>query len=132
MGAVASSPFTEGAPNGFQSMRSEIWRHTDDARSGMMAYAFDGIYIGATWARDMRNLMLLSLAFYFAAWALLLPLGNTGLWLALLIFLLARGGFQASRRWFSALPCSAASPRALGDPGLRPALLAAWLDECGV
>ncbi len=37
----ASSPFTEGRLNGFQSMRSEIWRDTDAARSGMLAFAFD-------------------------------------------------------------------------------------------
>ncbi|AMJ58941.1 glutamate--cysteine ligase [Bosea sp. PAMC 26642] len=37
----AASPFTEGALNGFQSMRSEIWRDTDRARSGMLAFAFD-------------------------------------------------------------------------------------------
>ncbi len=29
---------------------------------GVFAFAFDGVYIGATWARDMRNLMVLSLA----------------------------------------------------------------------
>ena len=37
----AASPFTEGKLNGFQSMRSEIWRDTDKARSGMIAFAFD-------------------------------------------------------------------------------------------
>jgi len=37
----AASPFTEGKLNGFQSMRSEIWRDTDKARSGMLAFAFD-------------------------------------------------------------------------------------------
>jgi glutamate--cysteine ligase len=37
----AASPFSEGALNGFQSMRSEIWRDTDKARSGMIAFAFD-------------------------------------------------------------------------------------------
>jgi len=37
----ASSPFTEGRPNGFKSMRSEIWRHTDADRTGMMAFAFE-------------------------------------------------------------------------------------------
>ncbi len=37
----AASPFTEGQLNGFQSMRSEIWRDTDKARSGMIAFAFD-------------------------------------------------------------------------------------------
>lgn len=37
----ASSPFLEHKLNGFQSMRSEIWRDTDNARSGMLAFAFD-------------------------------------------------------------------------------------------
>ncbi len=37
----ASSPFLEGKLNGFQSMRSEIWRDTDNARAGMLAFAFD-------------------------------------------------------------------------------------------
>ncbi|WP_454916854.1 glutamate--cysteine ligase [Xanthobacter sediminis] len=37
----ANSPFTEGRPNGFLSFRSEIWRDTDNARSGMLPFAFD-------------------------------------------------------------------------------------------
>jgi glutamate--cysteine ligase len=37
----ANSPFTDGAPNGFLSARSEIWRHTDNARSGMLPFAFE-------------------------------------------------------------------------------------------
>src|ERR1700751_2081803 len=37
----ANSPFTEGKPNGFQSFRSEIWRDTDNARSGMLPFAFE-------------------------------------------------------------------------------------------
>ncbi len=37
----ANSPFTEGKPNGFLSFRSEIWRDTDNARSGMLAFAFE-------------------------------------------------------------------------------------------
>jgi MATE family multidrug resistance protein len=64
---------------------------------GVMAYSYDGIYIGATWARDMRNLMVVSFAVYLTAWALLLPLGNAGLWVALLIFFLTRGLLQAWR-----------------------------------
>jgi MATE family multidrug resistance protein len=65
--------------------------------AGVLAYAYDGIYIGATWARDMRNLMVTALAVYFAMWWVLQPLGNAGLWLALLTFLLARGLLQAVR-----------------------------------
>jgi len=37
----ANSPFTEGRPNGFLSFRSEIWRDTDNARSGMIPWAFE-------------------------------------------------------------------------------------------
>jgi glutamate--cysteine ligase len=37
----ANSPFTEGRPNGFLSFRSEIWRDTDPARSGMLPWAFE-------------------------------------------------------------------------------------------
>jgi MATE family multidrug resistance protein len=65
--------------------------------AGVLAYAYDGIYIGATWARDMRNLMVTALAMYFVTWWVLQPLGNGGLWLALLTFLLARGLLQAAR-----------------------------------
>jgi MATE family, multidrug efflux pump len=64
---------------------------------GVAAYAFDGIYIGATWARDMRNLMLAALAIYLATWWALRPYGNNGLWIALLTFLAARGLLQAAR-----------------------------------
>src|SRR5258708_7620159 len=37
----ANSPFTEGKPNGLLSFRSEIWRDTDNARSGMLPFAFE-------------------------------------------------------------------------------------------
>jgi MATE family multidrug resistance protein len=64
---------------------------------GVAAYTFDDIYIGATWARDMRNLMVAALAIYFAAWWALTGYGNSGLWTALLVFLLSRGLLQAAR-----------------------------------
>jgi glutamate--cysteine ligase len=37
----ANSPFTDGKPNGRLSERSEIWRHTDADRTGMLAFAFE-------------------------------------------------------------------------------------------
>jgi len=37
----ANSPFTEGKPNGFLSLRSQIWRDTDRDRTGMLAFAFE-------------------------------------------------------------------------------------------
>ena len=58
----------------------------------VLAFQMDGIYIGATWSGTMRNMMLLSLALYVAAYYVLFPLlGNHGLWLALSLFLGLRG-----------------------------------------
>jgi glutamate--cysteine ligase len=37
----ASSPFAERKPNGFLSLRSEVWRDTDKARTGMLPFAFE-------------------------------------------------------------------------------------------
>lgn len=60
--------------------------------SGVLAFIMDGVYIGATWSAMMRNMMLLSALAFFAVWAVAAPLlGNHGLWLALLVFLGARG-----------------------------------------
>ncbi|MGH6762972.1 MAG: MATE family efflux transporter [Phyllobacterium sp.] len=59
---------------------------------GLLAFHMDGVYIGATWSRDMRNMMVLSLVVYLAAYYTLLPtMGNHGLWLALNLFLGVRG-----------------------------------------
>ncbi|MFH2014881.1 MAG: MATE family efflux transporter [Pseudomonadota bacterium] len=62
------------------------------ALTGVLAFQMDGVYIGATWSNAMRNMMLLSFAAFLAA-LLVLPqiLGNHGLWIALHVFLLARG-----------------------------------------
>ena len=37
----AHSPFTDGRPNGYLSMRSQIWRDTDAARTGMLPFVFE-------------------------------------------------------------------------------------------
>lgn len=62
------------------------------AVTGVLAFQMDGVFIGATWSRDMRNMMLLSFAAYLAS---LVPLsrifGNTGVWTALHVFLVVRG-----------------------------------------
>ena len=58
---------------------------------GIIAFQMDGVYIGSTWSKQMRNLMVASLVIYFAAWSVLQPLyGNDGLWIALLLFQGAR------------------------------------------
>jgi MATE family multidrug resistance protein len=52
---------------------------------GVASWMLDGIYIGATWTREMRVAMLQSVAVYAVALAVLVPgLGNHGLWAALM------------------------------------------------
>jgi len=56
------------------------------------SFLYDGVYVGATRAREMRNIMLISTVLVFLpAWYLLQGYGNHGLWLAFLIFLASRG-----------------------------------------
>ncbi len=58
-------------------------------------YIWDGIFIGLTASKSMRDSMILSLFIYLGVHYLLKnDFGNHGLWLALLIFLVARGGIQ--------------------------------------
>jgi len=55
-------------------------------------FLYDGVYVGMTRAREMRNIMAFStLAVFLPAWFLARPLGNHGLWLAFLLFLASRG-----------------------------------------
>jgi multidrug resistance protein, MATE family len=63
----------------------------------VFAFGYDGVFIGATWAREMRNLMVLSLVIFLAAWLLLRSFGNAGLWGAMLVHYAARGGLQGLR-----------------------------------
>ncbi|MCK9908641.1 MATE family efflux transporter [Microbacteriaceae bacterium K1510] len=77
--------------------RQFLWLAALAPVCGVMAFCYDGIYIGATWARDMRNLMVAALAIYLAAWWFTQPLDNAGLWIAILVFFVARGGLQAAR-----------------------------------
>lgn len=71
--------------------------------AGALAFTFDGVYVGATWNSAMRNLMALALACFFVLWWVLQPLGNHGLWLALIGFLIARGAGQGIA-YFSLVP----------------------------
>jgi len=55
-------------------------------------FLYDGVYVGATRAKAMRNIMLVStFVVFLPAWYLLQPLGNHGLWLAFTIFMASRG-----------------------------------------
>ncbi len=77
--------------------RDYLWFVVVSPMLAVFAFAFDGVYIGATWARDMRNLMMLSLLMFLGAWLALRSFGNAGLWGALLVHYAARGGLQALR-----------------------------------
>lgn len=59
---------------------------------GIASWMFDGIFIGATLTREMRNAMLVSVAIYAGALAVLIPaFGNHGLWAALMVLNATRG-----------------------------------------
>lgn len=59
---------------------------------GIASWMFDGIFIGATLTREMRNAMVPAVALYAAAVAVLVPaFGNHGLWAALMVLNAARG-----------------------------------------
>lgn len=73
------------------------------------AFLWDGIYIGATAAREIRNTMIIaSLLVFLPAWYFLMPVyGNHGLWIAFLLFMVARGvsmTVMARRIWSGATP----------------------------
>ena len=70
------------------------------------AFLWDGIYIGATAAKEIRNTMVIaSLIVFLPAWYFLMPIyGNHGLWIAFLLFMVARGvsmTVMAPRIWKS-------------------------------
>ena len=57
------------------------------------AFIWDGIYIGATASKAIRNTMIIATIFVFLpAWYLLTPkFSNHGLWMAFMCFMIARG-----------------------------------------
>ncbi len=60
--------------------------------SGVLAFQMDGVFIGATWSRDMSIMMIVSLILYLMTWQWVKdPLGEDGLWLALHAFMVFRG-----------------------------------------
>tara|TARA_B110000444_G_scaffold37143_1_gene32632 strand:- start:1868 stop:3151 length:1284 start_codon:yes stop_codon:yes gene_type:complete len=56
------------------------------------SFLYDGVFVGATRSKDMRNAMLGSLFLVFLpSWYFLQPLGNHGLWLTFTLFMISRG-----------------------------------------
>jgi MATE family multidrug resistance protein len=57
------------------------------------SFLFDGVFVGATWAREMRNTMAFSAFVVFVPTYYLtqaMALGNHGLWLAFVVFMASR------------------------------------------
>ncbi|MGV8864132.1 MAG: MATE family efflux transporter [Pseudomonas sp.] len=73
------------------------------------SYLLDGLFIGATRAREMRNAMVLSVVLVAPMAWFAQGLGNHGLWLTFMVFMLLRGAtlgilarrLNRSNSWFS-------------------------------
>lgn len=57
----------------------------------MWCFLLDGVFIGATRGREMRNTMFVAMAGFFVIWWLLSGWGNHALWAAMLGFMALRG-----------------------------------------
>ncbi len=58
---------------------------------GIWSFLLDGVFIGATQTASMRNSMLISLGLFLVAAAVAVPaLGNSGVWVAYFVLLVAR------------------------------------------
>ena len=66
----ATSPFLNGEPTGYLSYRSEIWRHTDPDRTGMLPFVFEenfGFERYVDWALDVPMYFVLRCGRYYDA-----------------------------------------------------------------
>ncbi len=74
--------------------RGFLWLAALSSLTGMPAFVFDGILVGTTLNVTMRNGMVAALVLFLAA---VIPLqamlGNTGLWIGIHVFFLARAGY---------------------------------------
>lgn len=72
--------------------RNFLWWAALTPILGAACFQLDGIFIGATRTKDMRNMMIVSLALFLAlGYALVPTFGNHGLWFAMCMFFIVRG-----------------------------------------
>ncbi|WP_431687482.1 MATE family efflux transporter [Hahella sp. NBU794] len=63
---------------------------------GVWSYLFDGVFVGATQGKAMRDTIIVAtLLVFLPSWWLTQGWGNHGLWFSLCLFLAARGAYQA-------------------------------------
>ncbi len=80
------------APSVRTEARTYLWYAVATPIVGVVPWMLDGVFIGATRGRDMRNSMFIALAVYaIALWILLPHYENHGLWLAILLSFAVRG-----------------------------------------
>ena len=90
---------------------SYLWWLVAMPLASVVAYQLDGIFLGATLGRQMRNAMIVSLAVYLGScWTMIPAWGNRGLWLSLTSFMIARGVTLAAL--YGAVARAAAAGRA--------------------
>ncbi|GET20019.1 MATE family efflux transporter [Prolixibacter denitrificans] len=79
-----------------EAARPFIWWTALVPISGFAAFIWDGVYIGATASKGMRNSMLAATFLLFVPGFLLFKnsMGNDALWLAMILFVFGRGLFQ--------------------------------------
>jgi MATE family multidrug resistance protein len=88
---------------------------------GMWSYLLDGLFIGATRAREMRNAMLLACAASLPLGFALQGWGNHGLWLTFLCFMLLRAVVLAGYAWQLTRRDAWQAPAPEDRPARRPA-----------
>ncbi len=63
--------------------------------TGFAAFLWDGVFIGATASKEMRNAMVFSSFTFFICYYISTPyMGNNGLWLSFILYLIVRGVTQ--------------------------------------
>jgi MATE family multidrug resistance protein len=66
--------------------------------AGVWCFQLDGVFAGATRTRDMRNMMIVSILIFLAAFAVLgHAFGNHGLWASYLLLFVVRAATLGSR-----------------------------------
>ena len=87
------------APEVRETARLYLWWLVAAPLIGVASWTYDGIYIGATATREMRNAMVFCVSLYALSLAILLPaLGNHGLWASIMVLNTLRG-LTLGRRW---------------------------------
>lgn len=80
--------------------------------AGTAAFAWDGIFIGITFTRQMLASMAIAVAVYFGCYAAFEPrMGNHGLWLAFICYLGVRGAVQTAQYYLAARRLNLFRPR---------------------